>query len=1116
MKLTLFAALVCAAAPAWAVPVSVTVIGPDGKPLADAKLRSFDVTYTRDAPKEAHDQAGVAGVFAWNWDGDFADARPIGEKQFLRVRVEAPGMAPQFQILRQGKTTIALQPTRPWSGLVFDQNQKPVAGVTLKLGDVTAPAIAGVEESPSANFDVAKQTVVTDANGRWTFAGVPARGVAAVTLADPRFAHQRLMLTIGENDAAPIYVKPGGTITGVLLAPDGKPIVGEKIVASDGTGNETVTDAQGRFTLENIEPGRATLLIGDVFGVEKKPLPPYVLSRIRSAQVEGGKTADVGEIKAQKGVLLQARVVGADTKEPLLEARFRIGYNVVSNVTTDDGMLQSRTVFSSEDRGGFDSPKIESEGYVDYELPLAALKAKDEIVDLGTIEMQRGNTIRGTIRIEGTPPGTKPPSISFSRENNYDFVRPDDDGSFASKTLAAGSYSVNLNGGGGNWQIVSPRTVSLPEAGVEFKPLEVVIKRLTPVLPVIKSATGRVLDEKGQGVAGVTVRATMSRENGNTYSNRTAVTDKDGVFTIQGEDEVIGVEIESAELLNYVVGGKTEVKVEGGIATISGLVAKKRGAVYRSHVAGADGKPAAKAWVVVVEARDYEPVQTDANGDFALTDVPLDKFTLLAAQNRDWAKQAAQSAAPGAPLQLQSPEVVADRAQALDAMMKIQAGVPSDKLFAAWDVLGTDGIERYLRRNGEPRPEIMALFGGELGRRDPAQLLQRAPELLGNSTGETRENLEAQINLVRAQSDDAGARTDAGAWLDEQNQIKREINARSVTQLLQMAAVAQKLKRDDAAQWLDYAAAVAAQIKGDSEGNNYLWSNALAALGFDATARFAEGREVPAEFQLLSYTTPILARAGDLAGAQKALARMETLLADPAMTAAAEQARKQQRYAPSHQLQDVQSAVAGSLAPTDPVAAYALAQKTSDIFVRARAMIAVGDGAQRAGNAEVAAQALREVMKARIGNVEYFAQAAAHGAQVSPQLGEELFAIAKDKPLPENERSGFSPPSIGAWAFYHAPYDAALSRVLIEREWDWRLPVAIKTKNSFSSSDYGALYELVHGMTAVDTKRAGEMQAQVDAIETKNYGRAMSQFDIAVAALSTAEQRARLGVDETP
>ena len=105
MKLTaaFLAALTCVAVPAFAVPVSVKVVGPDNQFLPDAKLSWFEVQYTRAAADKTTEQPGANGVFAWDWAGDFADERPLGEKRFLRVRVEAPGMAPQVQIVKQGK-----------------------------------------------------------------------------------------------------------------------------------------------------------------------------------------------------------------------------------------------------------------------------------------------------------------------------------------------------------------------------------------------------------------------------------------------------------------------------------------------------------------------------------------------------------------------------------------------------------------------------------------------------------------------------------------------------------------------------------------------------------------------------------------------------------------------------------------------------------------------------------------------------------------------------------------------------------------------------------------------------------------------------------------------------
>ena len=169
---------------------------------------------------------------------------------------------------------------------------------------------------------------------------------------------QNLKLTLGDGDAAPILVKPGGTLTGRLLKPDGSPIVGEKVQINSATIEEAVTDAQGRFTIEGLEPGEEPLFIGDFFDTEKATaLPEYILERYRNVRIEAGKTTEVGEIKAQKGLTVEARVVGADTKAPLPDAKFRIGYNNVVNIVGDDGTLRTRVVPSEERRTVLIAPK---------------------------------------------------------------------------------------------------------------------------------------------------------------------------------------------------------------------------------------------------------------------------------------------------------------------------------------------------------------------------------------------------------------------------------------------------------------------------------------------------------------------------------------------------------------------------------------------------------------------------------------------------------------------------------------------------------------------------------------------------------------------------------------
>ena len=64
---------------------------------------------------------------------------------------------------------------------------------------------------------------------------------------------------------------------------------------SFGTDNKTVTDAQGRFTLEGVEPGEASLYFGDFFGNRKvEVLPDYLLERFPRCASRGRKNDRFG------------------------------------------------------------------------------------------------------------------------------------------------------------------------------------------------------------------------------------------------------------------------------------------------------------------------------------------------------------------------------------------------------------------------------------------------------------------------------------------------------------------------------------------------------------------------------------------------------------------------------------------------------------------------------------------------------------------------------------------------------------------------------------------------------------------------------------------------------
>ena len=1136
LRFSLLAALVCAcaAAPAWAIPVSVRVVGADNKPIENVKIEATEVggeprlNEIGNAP-----QRGGDGAFTWDWDGTFAAADDAGAgagaapdaRRFLRVEVSAPGMATQKQILRQGQTTLVLQPARVWGGRVFDQNQKPVAGASVSLSGVRPPG--ATEEAvgfvPYSSIEIEQNSAITGADGRWSLSGVPLRDRAEIEVSDARFVAQQVTVVLGPGEAGPLYLKPGGIVVGILLAPDGTPIAGEIVSVRPFDKEKIRTDAQGRFSIAGVEPGDATLYIGDPFGARRdKIVAPFLFEQRRGIAVKSGQTTDVGTIRAQTGLLVSASIVDAATQAPLPAAR--LGYNFGLNSAMDaaideNGRLQTRVIRNKEDRdmGRF---RVQSAGYIERELPAKLFETEKPTLDLGTLALERGVALTGTIRAQSAENAGSLPTIFLLREGKTDYLFPRDGGQFASDALAAGSYEVKPLGAKDEWELVSPRAITVPAAGQTVAPIEIVLKRLKPLAPTIREVRGRVVDGQGAGVAGAAVRLRLKLERGVTR-DATTITDGAGEFVFEKNyQDITGVEFADAEHPAYLIGGDAGadagVEVADGIATISTLSARPRGLRVAGRVVDAEGKPAAGAWVAVIESRDYEPVQAGADGAFELPDVPLENFALVAAQGRNWTRQNVRADQKGVTLKLSKAEVMPDRAEALKRILAMKNSVPSDVLFGSWNVLGADNIERFVRRNGEPSRGVMAYFGAQLARRDPAQFLARAPEFLSAADGEERESLETQLNAVRASVGDAGARAQANEWLDAQKPAKRAIDADSVLKLLQLTAIADKLGRADAAQWLDYAAAVAAQLNGNAQSNAALWQGALGELSYDDLARFAEGSTPVTEFYIVSYGASARAWAGDVNGARQGLARLETLLQTPELSEYAKQMGEARRTLPSEVVDSARGALAIALAPTDPNAAWALAQKIEGTYNRMEVMIGLANGALEAPGAsgvETAEKALRDVIGTRTGGVEYYAQAASIGARVRPQLGAELFDIAREKILSDQKGRldpRFPAPSIGMWAFYYAPFDAAQGRVLIEREWQWRLPAAIRAKGQPFSLDYMALFDLVSGMAVIDAERAGQMQTAINAVETQSYGRGVTPFGIALLQMATPQQRAAL------
>ena len=1138
MKLTFLAAFICAATPAFAAPVSVIVVGPDGKPLAGAVISIVEGKYPSNGAATPRDIAGKNGRFVFDWNGTFADKDapiPYDERQFVYVRAQSPGLTTQMLTLNKTETTIRLQPARSWGGLVRDGADKPVAGVRVELkswsangkderdeDDTNAPESIGF----SPLIDAWKVSAQTDAQGRWQLDDLPREASATIGIADARFVKKSFDLKIGAVDAPPLFVRAGATLTGILLRPDGAPLADTKVGVGWNEGGETRTDAQGRFTLAGVEPGEVTLQSGNNYWAdagEKKP--DYLVPPREKVTAVAGQTTDVGEWKAVVGLSVSGQIVDEATKEPVKGARLNF-YNGTMFMSDEQGKIDGRILPAKLRQGLGMMGSVYAKNYVQSQLAQQTLKPDSTTLDLGTIALARGTVMSGTVRVEGETGKTIAglPSLQLRGRSDSGYISLwDGKTEFNTNALKSGNYTVQLDNGkdkNSAWEIVSPQKISVPPltatpdaAPKKGAPIEIVLKRLAPTIPLLGVITGRVADAAGNALGGAAV--TVRLRAGNSYTSSETLTDGDGAFEIGRSAPgsyyfaADSVEILKIERPGYLWASQPKIETKNGETTIGNLTMKKRGAVFAGRVVGANGQGAAGAWVGVLEARDYPLVQTGADGQFEMADLPAEKFTVIGAGADSFGRALADADAQNFVLTL-APNPASDREQLADRALEGTVDLGNAQQYGKYldaarnlDVIGR--IEK-----GQ-RPYNAQNFAQKLERSNPQEFLRFAPDLMKMLAESQQQSLQARVFALRAASDEADDRIAANAWLDEQKAEKREINAASVTRLLEMAIVADKLKREDAASWLDYAAAIAAQLKGGAGGNSRVWGASLAQIGARAMPPFVEEMKAPAEFDFWQGASVAFVRAGDVAASRAALARAEVLAQTPELV---EQGKKQNWNNPATQLEQTRRSVALALAETDAKAALEIMPANGDDWGRAEGLLAIADRAVAAKDRETAEKVLGQIGELKLGNVEKFALAASLAQELDPQLAAPLWADALARTMPTGKDNfDLNRASVGMWAFYHARLDAARSRVLIEREWNWRLPAAVKTKNEEYSSDGYILSQLEMGMAAVDPFRALEMRDEARAQTGKPGAPATAEVGLAAAILATPKQRARFGAD---
>jgi RNA polymerase sigma factor (sigma-70 family) len=376
--------------PATAGRMTVTgrVLGTDGKPAVGAPV---DIVGQLRAPEAGTDveRAGFVILGQGTADGDgrlrieagrsssdrFTDLYALAGAARLGSAFGCVELHPDAE---QPVAEIHLQPEQVIHGKLVDVNSQPAAGIEVQLHDVygnSSQLGGGRFDSPGLSRGYVSTAapkglhawpkgVTTDAQGRFTFTGVPRDLHVSLSVGDPRFAQQRFDFDPKDRDAAKevaLALQPATMIEGRVLAADSGQAIPKAVIsvrASMGLGGGMVTtkfraDDQGRF---QVNPYAGSYFRMRAFPPEGQPYLPL------ETEFEWTKGAVKKEINLTlpRGVLLRGRVTERRTGRPVAAASVQF----FPTKNTRDVIFGFEAIVRSRDDGSFQVSVPAGKGYL--------------------------------------------------------------------------------------------------------------------------------------------------------------------------------------------------------------------------------------------------------------------------------------------------------------------------------------------------------------------------------------------------------------------------------------------------------------------------------------------------------------------------------------------------------------------------------------------------------------------------------------------------------------------------------------------------------------------------------------------------------------------------------
>jgi protocatechuate 3,4-dioxygenase beta subunit len=536
-----------------------------------------------------------------------------------------------------GPAVAVLKPAAPASGkVVAARDGRPVAGALAWLNEDTAT--------------VAR----SGADGTFRLPSLPEQE-AAVFAAAPGF-FQSYSRTSGGR--VPTFaLEPRLRIAGVVVDEAGRPVAGARLNAAFLTGSRSSpaasssggfarSDAAGRFLLKSLAAGVAydLRIAREGFAPARQELPareagsqaPELRIVLRAGRAAFGVVVDSG-----RRPVAGAQASLQPTTPTDLSARLRAAREKPERYSAPPTDAAGRFELKNLPAGTFDLV-VRGRGFAPLTVPALAIPEGKGNVDLGTVMLAPGATLRGlVVDARGNAIAGAEVRAKAATRELLPMITVRDPGPADAVSGADGAFALEDRSPGESLDI----TVSHPGYGPGSAP-GVAVPREAPVRIVLQDTSrvsGRAVDPDGKPVAGAAIylseeeSTSIAGESLQVPSGRAhrGLTDDDGGFVLDGVSPgpialyAQAPHRQHAELKNL------EVKAGQDLANVELVLPPS--AVVEGRVLAPDGRPVVGAEVAVVQAaqNDFQRgaapgAITDGDGRYRLEGVPSGKQTLEA------------------------------------------------------------------------------------------------------------------------------------------------------------------------------------------------------------------------------------------------------------------------------------------------------------------------------------------------------------------------------------------------------------------------------------------------------------------------------------------------------